>query len=285
MVTDLITNFHLPRSTLLMLVAAFAGREPVLAAYRDAIDAGYRFYSYGDAMLHPGRSARVSEQRFPGAWRAPAPPAPGCCRPRHGPVETPVFMPVGTQATVKALAVSESAARWAREILLGNTYHLALRPGEELIAAAGRPAPVHGLAARHPHRLRRLPGVQPGRPPAVDEDGVTFRSHIDGSEQRFTPERAMEVQAALGSDIAMAFDECPPSDAPPTWWQAAVARTTRWARRCLAAPRRRRASCASASCRAASDLDLRRAHLEEIAAAAVRGPGAGRPGRGRAARR
>jgi queuine tRNA-ribosyltransferase len=104
----------------------------------------------------------------------------------------------------------------------------------------------------------------------VDEDGVTFQSQLDGSAQRFTPERAMAIQAALGSDIAMAFDECPPSDAPPALVAAAVARTTRWARRCLAAP------AAPGQLRfgivqGGIDIAARRAHLDEIAAMAFDG--------------
>ena len=145
-------------------------------------------------------------------------------------------MPVGTQATVKALAASDLRALGA-QVLLGNTYHLALRPGAAIIERLG------GL-----HRFMGWPGAiltdsggfqvfSLAARRNVDEDGVTFRSHIDGSEQRFTPERAMAVQAALGSDIAMAFDECPASDAPLEVVREAVDRTTRWARRCLAAPR------------------------------------------------
>jgi queuine tRNA-ribosyltransferase len=182
----------------------------------------------------------------------------------HGPVETPVFMPVGTQATVKALASSDVASLGAR-ILLGNTYHLALRPGEELIRALGG---LHRFMA-WPHAiLTDSGGFQvfslAGRR-TLDEDGVTFQSHVDGSAQRFTPERAMAVQAALGSDIAMAFDECPPSDAPPEAVRAAMERTTRWARRCLAtepAPGQLRFGIVQGGV----DIGLRRGHLAEIAA-------------------
>ena len=187
----------------------------------------------------------------------------------HGVVETPVFMPVGTQATVKSLAASDLQALGAR-IILGNTYHLALRPGEALVSRLG------GL-----HRFMGWPGAiltdsggfqvfSLAARRSVDEDGVTFQSHLDGSPQRFTPERAMAVQAALGSDIAMAFDECPPSDAPPAVVQAAVARTTRWARRslaCPAAPGQLRFGIVQGGV----DVGLRRAHLEEIAALAFDG--------------
>jgi queuine tRNA-ribosyltransferase len=193
----------------------------------------------------------------------------GVLQTAHGPVETPVFMPVGTQATVKALAVSDLAALGVR-ILLGNTYHLALRPGEDLVARQGG---LHRFMA-WPHAiLTDSGGYQVFSLAArrrVDEDGVTFQSHIDGSTQRFTPERAMGVQAALASDIAMAFDECPPSDAPAAVVAEAVARTTRWARRSLqaaAAPGQLRFGIVQGGV----DLGLRRAHLEEIAALAFEG--------------
>jgi queuine tRNA-ribosyltransferase len=182
----------------------------------------------------------------------------------HGVVETPVFMPVGTQATVKALS-SGDIERLGARIILGNTYHLALRPGAERVAAFG------GL-----HRFMSWPrailtdsggyqvfSLRDRR--TVDDAGVTFRSHLDGSEQRLTPERAMAIQTALASDIAMAFDECPPSDAPRPVIEAAMARTTRWARACVAAP------AAPGQLRfgivqGGVHVDLRRAHLAEIAA-------------------
>jgi queuine tRNA-ribosyltransferase len=182
----------------------------------------------------------------------------------HGRVATPVFMPVGTQATVKALAAPDLDALGV-EILLGNTYHLALRPGEALIARQGG---LHRFMAWPRAILTDSGGYQVFSLAArrrLDEDGVTFQSHVDGSLQRLTPERAMAVQAALGSDIAMAFDECPPSDAPPAVVAEAVARTTRWARRSLTAP------AASGQLRfgivqGGIDVGMRRAHLEEIAA-------------------
>jgi queuine tRNA-ribosyltransferase len=182
----------------------------------------------------------------------------------HGVVETPVFMPVGTQATVKALS-AEDLGRLGPRIVLANTYHLALRPGAERIARLG------GL-----HRFMGWPGAiltdsggfqvfSLRERCTVDDDGVTFRSHVDGSPQRLTPDRAMEIQALLGSDIAMAFDECPPSDAPRDRIEAAMARTTRWARRCVAAPAaagQRRFGIVQGGVH----LDLRRRHLDEIGA-------------------
>jgi queuine tRNA-ribosyltransferase len=188
---------------------------------------------------------------------------------RHGPVETPVFMPVGTQATVKALAVSDLEALGAR-IILGNTYHLALRPGEELIAGQGG---LHKFMAWPRAILTDSGGFQVfslAERRKVDDDGVTFSSHLDGSVQRFTPERAMAVQAALGSDIAMAFDECPPSDAPRAVVEAAMSRTTRWAERCLAAPRAP-GQLRFGIVQGGVDVGLRRRHLGEIAPLAFEG--------------
>jgi len=182
----------------------------------------------------------------------------------HGVVETPVFMPVGTQASVKALS-ADDLERLGVRILLGNTYHLALRPGAERIAALG------GL-----RRFMGFPGailtdsggfqVFSLRESAkIDDDGVTFRSHVDGSPQRLTPERSMAIQAALGSDVAMVFDECPPSDAPRAVIETAMERTTRWARRCLAAPRPEAKQLRFGIVQGGVHLDLRRRHLAEIA--------------------
>ena len=155
----------------------------------------------------------------------------GRLRTAHGEVETPVFMPVGTQATVKALSSDDLEALGAR-IILGNTYHLALRPGPELIARLGG---LHAFASWRAAILTDSGGYQVfslrGRR-TLDDDGVTFQSHLDGSPQRFTPEGVMGIQRALGSDVAMVLDECPPSDAAPAVVRAAMERTTRWARRC-----------------------------------------------------
>jgi queuine tRNA-ribosyltransferase len=184
----------------------------------------------------------------------------------HGPIETPVFMPVGTQATVKALS-SGDLERLGPRVILGNTYHLALRPGAERIAALGG---LHRFMGWSRAILTDSGGYQVFSLRArrtVDDDGVTFSSHIDGAPQRLTPERAMEIQALLGSDIAMAFDECPPSDAPREVIEAAMARTTRWARRCLAvAPPPGQPQLRFGIVQGGVHLDLRRAHLGELAA-------------------
>jgi len=186
----------------------------------------------------------------------------GLLQTAHGAIETPVFMPVGTQASVKALA-SEDVEALGAQILLGNTYHLALRPGAERIAALGG---LHRFMSWPRAILTDSGGFQVfslRERSKLDEDGVTFASHLDGSPQRLTPERAMEIQALLGSDIAMVFDHCPPSDAPRPEIEAAMARTTRWARRCLAtqpAPGQLRFGIGQGGVH----VDLRRAHLAQL---------------------
>jgi queuine tRNA-ribosyltransferase len=187
----------------------------------------------------------------------------GVLRTAHGSVETPVFMPVGTQATVKSLSSGDLETLGA-EIILGNTYHLAMRPGHELIARMGG---LHRFMAWPRAILTDSGGFQvfsqSGRR-TIDEDGVTFQSHVDGSAQRLTPESAMLIQAMLGSDVAMAFDECPASDAAPEVVRKAMERTTRWAARCLdaqAAPGQLRFGIVQGG----TDLGLRETHLAEIA--------------------
>ena len=155
----------------------------------------------------------------------------------HGTVETPVFMPVGTQATVKTMTPEEVREAGGR-IVLSNTYHLYLRPGCELVRDAGG---LHRFMHWDGPILTDSGGFQVfslGPLRRVSEEGVTFRSHIDGSEHFFSPEKAMEAQMALGSDIAMAFDECAPYPCSREYAQEALSRTTRWAGRCLAAHRR-----------------------------------------------
>jgi queuine tRNA-ribosyltransferase len=154
----------------------------------------------------------------------------------HGELETPVFMPVGTRATVKAVDPRELEQLGA-QIILGNTYHLHFRPGAELIGELGG---LHRFMGWERPILTDSGGFQVfslAQTRKIDADGVTFRSVYDGTEARFTPELAMAVQAELGSDIAMAFDECPPAGAPRADLERAVERTSRWAERCVAAPR------------------------------------------------
>lgn len=155
----------------------------------------------------------------------------------HGAVETPVFMPVGTQATVKTLTPEELTELGA-QIILSNTYHLYLRPGADLIAAAGG---LHRFMHWERPILTDSGGFQIfslGALRRLTVEGVLFRSHIDGSEHYFTPEKAVKVQELLGSDIAMVLDECIPFPASYEQAAAAVARTTRWAEAARAAHRR-----------------------------------------------
>lgn len=150
----------------------------------------------------------------------------------HGRVETPVFMPVGTQATVKTMTPGEVRDVGGR-IVLCNTYHLYLRPGHELIEEAGG---LHRFMGWDGPILTDSGGFQVFSLAAlrkIDDEGVTFRSHIDGSEHFFSPEKAMAVQQALGGDIAMVLDECVPYPCTYDHAESALQRTTRWARRCL----------------------------------------------------
>jgi len=152
----------------------------------------------------------------------------------HGAVDTPQFMPVGTQATVKSLTPGDLRTA-GTQILLANTYHLSLRPGHERIAALGG---LHRFMAWDGPILTDSGGFQVfslAHLTRVDDDGVTFASHLDGSPQRLTPERAMEIQAALGSDVAMAFDQLVDPTLPAAEVARAMERTHAWAERCLAA--------------------------------------------------
>ena len=148
----------------------------------------------------------------------------------HGVVETPAFMPVGTQGAVKAVTPAELRACGA-SIVLANTYHLDLRPGHEVVRDLGG---LHAFMSWEGPILTDSGGFQAFSMEslrAIDDDGVRFRSHLDGSLRTLTPESSMEIQAALGSDVAMVLDECAALPAPREALDAAVARTTRWARR------------------------------------------------------
>jgi len=152
----------------------------------------------------------------------------------HGDVPTPVFMPVGTAGSVKAMTFEQVAATGAR-IILGNTYHLHLRPGHALIESLGG---LHRFQGWDGAVLTDSAGFQVFSLTdlvRVDEDGVDFRSHLDGTPMRFTPELSMEIPLGLGADIVMAFDQCAPADADPREVARAVDRTGRWLRRCAAA--------------------------------------------------
>jgi len=149
----------------------------------------------------------------------------------HGVIDTPVFMPVGTQATVKTMTPEELKELGA-QIILSNTYHLFLRPGQELIRNAGG---LHKFMNWDRAILTDSGGFQVfslGDLRKIREEGVEFRSHLDGSRQFLSPEIATQVQMALGSDIIMSFDECAPYPATHEYVKSSLERTTRWAKRC-----------------------------------------------------
>ncbi len=207
----------------------------------------------------------------------------------HAEVETPTFMPVGTQGSVKGLTADEVASTGAK-IMLGNTYHLWLRPGPDVIASLGK---LHGFT-RWPHAMLTdsggfqafsLGGNLPRPAPAssvqakgapqkglvvqkslvtLDEEGFTFRSHLDGAKHHLSPEVAVRVQGKIGADIQMQLDVCPPGESARADVEAAVSRTTRWARRALATPRPEDQALFGIV-QGACFSDLRRAHAEELA--------------------
>ena len=149
----------------------------------------------------------------------------------HGVIETPVFMPVGTQATVKAMTPPELEELGA-QIILGNTYHLYMRPGADIVAEAGG---LHRFMQWHHPILTDSGGVQVfslSDLRKITEDGVEFRSHLNGSKHFMRPEDSMDIQQKLGSDIAMAFDECVTWPTTEEYSRSAMERTIRWAKRC-----------------------------------------------------
>ncbi len=149
----------------------------------------------------------------------------------RGIIETPIFMPVGTKATVKAMTPEELKGIGA-QIILSNTYHLYLRPGHDLIEEAGG---LHKFMHWDKPILTDSGGFQVfslGPLRKITEEGVTFRSHLDGSKHFLSPEKAVEIQNALGSDIMMAFDECAPYPADYDYVKKSLERTSRWAKRC-----------------------------------------------------
>lgn len=155
----------------------------------------------------------------------------------HGPVRTPVFMPVGTRATVKGVLPEQLEALGA-EIMLSNTYHLFLRPGSELIAEAGG---LHGFMGWDRAILTDSGGFQIfslADTLKLDDDGVTFRSIVDGAWHRWTPEDNMRIQSQLGADIIMQLDQCPPYPAEEAAVAEAVRRSAAWAARCRVAATR-----------------------------------------------
>jgi queuine tRNA-ribosyltransferase len=179
-------------------------------------------------------------------------------------VETPTFMPVGTLGSVKGLSMEEVALTGAG-VVLANTYHLWLRPGPEVVRSLGG---LHTFTRWPRAMLTDSGGFQVfslAKLRTIDDDGVTFRSHIDGTMLRLTPEESMRIQSMLGADIAMAFDECPPGDADRAGVERAMARTTAWARRCLDAPRDE-GQALFGIVQGGIFSDLRLAHMESLCA-------------------
>ena len=151
----------------------------------------------------------------------------------HGQIATPVFMPVGTAGTVKALTQQQLLSDVNAPIILGNTYHLYLRPGTAVLQQAGGLHRFMGwdrslLTDSGGYQVFSLSGTR-----KINEEGVTFRSHIDGSAHLFTPESVMDIQRTIGADIVMAFDECPPADSDHIYAKRSMELTHRWLDRCV----------------------------------------------------
>ena len=150
----------------------------------------------------------------------------------HGDIETPIFMPVGTQATVKSMTPEELKEEVKAQIILSNTYHLYLKPGQDIVKEAGG---LHKFMNWDRPILTDSGGFQVfslGDLRTISEEGVEFKSHLDGSKHFFSPEKVMEIEEALGADIIMAFDECCPYPSTYEYTKISMERTTRWAVRC-----------------------------------------------------
>lgn len=161
----------------------------------------------------------------------------GVLRTDHGKVHTPIFMPVGTLGSVKGISQEQLVAEVNAEIILANTYHLYLRPGQEVLQEAGG---LHRFMGWNRPMLTDSGGYQVfslGDRRKISEEGALFRSHIDGSPHLFTPERVIEIQRKIGADIIMAFDECCPYPASYTYARDSMERTHRWIARCFDAHR------------------------------------------------
>ena len=158
----------------------------------------------------------------------------GTLKTAHGDLRTPTFMPVGTQGSVKAVPQDVLAETVNPDIILGNTYHLYLRPGLDVLQKAGG---LHGFMGWDRPILTDSGGYQVyslAENRKIKEEGVTFRSHIDGSPHLFTPERAVDIQRVIGADIIMAFDECPPYPCDYGYARQSMELTHRWLDRCIA---------------------------------------------------
>ena len=181
----------------------------------------------------------------------------------HGVVDTPAFMPVGTGGSVKAMLPEEVEATGA-QVILGNTFHLLLRPGHRLVEKLGG---LHRFAQWPRTILTDSGGFQVfslKERRTISEEGVLFASPYDGSRHNLTPELSIEVQEALGTDIAMAFDECPPADEDRSYVARSMDRTTRWLDRCIAARRQPERTSLFGIVQGGLHEDLRRSHAAEI---------------------
>jgi len=181
----------------------------------------------------------------------------------HGIIDTPTFMPVGTQATVKGMSPEELKALGA-QIILSNTYHLFLRPGHELVEQTGG---LHKFMNWDRPILTDSGGFQVfslSEMRKITEEGVQFRSHINGDKLSLTPESATHVQNALGADIMMAFDECPPYPAEYEYVKQSTERTSRWAERCLKAHKRPHDQALFAIVQGGMHADLRKQSARDL---------------------
>ncbi len=186
----------------------------------------------------------------------------GRLRLAHGEVRTPVFMPVGTYGTVKGMA-PEALEGCGAQIILSNAYHLYIRPGLDVLEAHGGLHRMMGwsrpiLTDSGGFQIFSLKDLR-----KIDEEGIEFRDHKSGDKHRLTPERVIQIQEVIGSDVMMAFDECPSLPCTPAYMEASMARTTRWAARCLEA--RTRPDCALFGIvQGGVDIEMRRRHVEEL---------------------
>lgn len=181
----------------------------------------------------------------------------------HGVIETPIFMPVGTQATVKTLS-PEELKDMGSQIILSNTYHLYLRPGHELVREAGG---LHSFMNWDRPILTDSGGFQVfslSQLRDITEKGVAFRSHLSGEKLFLSPEKATQIQNALGSDIIMAFDECAPYPAERSYVEHSMRRTTRWAKRCQEAHQRPDQQALFGIVQGGMYLDLRKESAEQL---------------------
>ncbi|MDY7221751.1 tRNA guanosine(34) transglycosylase Tgt [Halalkalibacterium halodurans] len=181
----------------------------------------------------------------------------------HGTIETPIFMPVGTLATVKTMS-PEELKQLGAQIILSNTYHLWLRPGHDIVKEAGG---LHEFMNWDRPILTDSGGFQVfslSDLRTIEEEGVHFRNHLSGEKLFLSPEGAMEIQNALGSDIMMAFDECPPYPAERDYMRPSVERTSRWAERCLKAHKRPEDQALFGIIQGGEYEDLRRQSAQDI---------------------